>query len=231
MTAADAAADAGLLAPTPFLDSGDGRVADYAQAAAAGAAGDAERARALYYAVRDDVRYDPYGIDTTREGFRASACLARRRGFCITKAALLAACARAMGLPARLGFGDVRNHLATAKLRAAMGTDLFVFHGYAELLVDGAWVKATPAFNRELCDRFGVKPLEFDGRTDSLFHPCDRAGRRHMEYVRHRGAFADLPYDEIMAAWAETYPRAAVESGFAAGRADFHADAESEAVR
>ena len=30
-----------------------------------------------------------------------------------------------------------------------MGTDLFVYHGYAELFLDGKWVKATPAFNVE----------------------------------------------------------------------------------
>lgn len=215
------------LAPTWFLDSDSPEVARYAAHAAAGAADDAARGRALYYAVRDDVRYAPYGIDMTREGFRASACLARGAGFCITKAALLAACARAVGIPSRLGYGDVRNHLTTAKLRAAMGTDLFVFHGYTELRLDGRWVKATPAFNRTLCDRFGVRPLEFDGRTDSLFHPFDRAGHRHMEYVRDRGRFDDLPWDTIMAVWAETYPAAAVASGFSADGAEFAPDADA----
>ncbi len=219
----------GCAEPGWFVDSDNAAVAAYAAERAVGAADDIGRACALYYAVRDDVRYNPYGIDMTREAFRASACLARREGFCITKAALLAACGRAVGIPSRVGYGDVRNHLATPKLREVMGTDLFVFHGYTEFWLEGRWVKATPAFNRSLCDRFGVAPLEFDGREDSLFHPFDTAGRRHMEYVHDHGAFEDVPYGAIMAAWRKTYAPAVVASGFDVRGANFHAEAAETA--
>ena len=87
-----------------------------------------------------------------------------------------------------------------------MGTDLFVYHGFAEMLLEGKWVKATPAFNIELCRRFRVKPLEFDGREDSIFHPFDEEDRRHMEYLRDRGSHADVPVAEIMQAFREVYP-------------------------
>ena len=87
-----------------------------------------------------------------------------------------------------------------------MGTDLFVYHGYTELELDGQWVKATPAFNLSLCKRFRVKPLEFDGRADSIFHPFDEDDRRHMEYVRWRGEYADVPADDIKRVFRETYP-------------------------
>ncbi len=219
---------ASYLTPSEFIDSDAPAITEYAQWAAAGATSDLDRALKLYYAVRDDIRYDPYGFDTSRKGFRASQCLALKRGFCITKAALLAACARAIGLPARVGYGDVRNHLATKKLLAIMGSDLFVFHGYTQMLIDGRWVKATPAFNKALCDRFGVKPLEFDGVADSLFHPFDAAGRKHMEYVNERGEYADVPFDEIMSVWREMYSESGVETGFAVPGADFHAEAAAE---
>jgi len=235
-TAAAAAGQAGLdeaayLAPGRFIDSDAPSIVAYARSAAGRAGDERERACRLYYAVHDDIRYDPYGFDTSPEGFRASRCLAAGKGFCITKAALLAAAARAAGIAARVGYGDVRNHLATRKLIDRMGTDLFVFHGYAELRIDGRWVKATPAFNRELCERFGVKSLEFDGRADSLFHPFDVAGRKHMEYVAQRGHYPDVPYDEIMAVWRATYPAAAVRSGFATEGGDFHAEAAAERAR
>jgi hypothetical protein len=68
-------------------------------------------------------------------------------------------------------------------------------------------VKATPAFNLSLCKRFRVKPLEFDGREDSIFHPFDEDERRHMEYVRWRGEFADVPAEDIKRVFGETYPR------------------------
>src|SRR5690606_31207041 len=131
----------------------------------------------LYYIVRDRFLYDPYSVDLSDEGMRASTVIARGRGYCVTKAALMAAAARAAGIPARLGFADVRNHLATKRLLDMLGTDIFYYHGYVELWLDGKWVKATPAFNIELCDKFRVRPLEFDGRTDSIFHPYDADNR------------------------------------------------------
>jgi hypothetical protein len=51
-----------------------------------------------------------------------------------------------------------------------------------------------------------VKPLEFDGRHDSIFHPFDADDRRHMEYVRDRGSYADVPVEEIQRVFREAYP-------------------------
>jgi transglutaminase-like putative cysteine protease len=190
------------LSATFFLDHDSAAVSRFAVQACDGIGGEREKAVALYYAVRDSIRYDAYRIDFSREGFRASRALADGYGFCISKAALLSAAARRVGIPARLGFGDVRNHLSTEKLRSKMKTDLFVFHGYSELYIDGRWVKATPAFNLGLCTKFGVLPLEFDGRADSVFHPFKADGSLHMEYVRDRGTFADIPFELMLETWA-----------------------------
>lgn len=195
-----------FLTPTEFVDSDAPDVVAFAQGASAGATDERDRAVRLYYAVRDAIVYTPYCDFDSPDTYRASATLARGSGFCVAKAALLAAAARAAGIPSRVGFADVRNHLTTPRLRATMGTDVFHYHGYAELHVEGRWVKATPAFDRTLCDRFGVRPLEFDGREDSLFHPYDRAGRRHMEYVADRGAHADVPVADIVATFRRAYP-------------------------
>jgi len=193
------------LEPGHFVDSDHPAVRDFAAEHARGA--DArEKAVSLYYAVRDRIRYNPFQNFTADDAYRASVCLKRNIGWCVSKAALLAATLRASGIPARMGFADVKNHLTTPELTAKMGTDLFVFHGYTELLLDGKWVKATPAFNLSLCKRFRVKPLEFDGREDSIFHPFDEDERRHMEYVRWRGEFADVPAAEIQRVFRETYP-------------------------
>lgn len=176
----------------------------------------------LYYAIRDGIRYDPYGPMGAPSTYRASDAVASGRGFCIPKSALLAACARIHGIPARPGYADVRNHLATPRMLEVMGTDVFYWHSYCELFLDGVWVKATPAFNASLCDRFGLKPLEFDGRTDSLFHEFDRDGNRHMDYIRDRGPFADVPFDDIIATF-----RAEYDLDWMGGvDADFDADAE-----
>jgi transglutaminase-like putative cysteine protease len=195
------------LAPTWFLDSDAWTVQSFASTTveAAGAVTDRERAVALFLAVRDGWRYDPYSSSHDPKDYRASAVLAAEAAYCIPKAVLLSAACRAQGIPARLGFADVKNHLQSEKLRERMGTDLFVYHGYSELWLGGRWVKASSAFNRELCERFGTKVLEFDGEHDALMHPYDESGNRHMEYVHQRGSFADLPFDEIMAAFDEVY--------------------------
>ena len=193
------------LEPARYIDSGHAAVVAFSRKNSSGTS-ETQRAVSLYYAVRDGIRYNPFVDFSSEESFRASQCLAAGEGFCVGKAALLAACARADGIPARVGFADVKNHLTTPALRERMGTDLFVYHGYTELLLEGKWVKATPAFNVELCRRFRVKPLEFDGRADSIFHPFDEENRRHMEYLRDRGSHADVPVAEIMQAFREAYP-------------------------
>lgn len=192
-------------APSALIDSDHPAMVAFARRHATGA-DDRERAVALTLAVRDGFRYDPYRIDLSPAGMKASSVLASGHGWCVTKAALLAGAARAAGIPARLGFADVRNHLSTERMRQTMQTDLFIWHGYTELWLDGAWRKATPAFNIELCERFGLLPLDFDGRADSLYHPFDRSGQRHMEYVHQRGSFDDLPLAQIVADFERVYP-------------------------
>ncbi len=194
------------LRPTDYLDADNPALTAFARNAAGGATSVRRRAVNIYYAVRDGFRYNPYAFSINPEKFRASYTLAAGEGFCVQKAILLAAAARAAGIPARLGFANVRNHLATERLKALMGTDLFVFHGYTVLLIDGRWVKATPAFNLSLCEKFDTKPLEFDGVSDSIFHPFDNQGRQHMEYVHDYGPFDDFPYDQMMAAFRQYYP-------------------------
>jgi transglutaminase-like putative cysteine protease len=164
-----------------------------------------DKAIRLYYAVRDGIRYDPYYPFYRPEHYRASNVLKGGRGFCIPKASLLCAAGRACGIPSRPGFANVRNHLATKQLLEFMGSDIFVFHAFTEYFLEGKWVKSTPAFNRELCERHGVAPLEFNGLEDSIFQPYNAEKRRFMEYLEFRGSYADIPVDEIVAAFRQTY--------------------------
>jgi len=198
--------DARYLAPGRLIESDDPAVVAFARQAAGDASGPRETAVRLYYQVRDRLPYDPYFMGREPRYFGAAGCLAAGRGFCVPKAALLAAAGRALGIPSRVGYADVRNHLSSPRLLELLGTDLFIWHGYTEFMLEGRWVKATPAFNLGLCEKFGVRPLEFDGGADSLFHEFDRAGRRHMEYLRDRGAFAEVPYDDIVAEFDAAYP-------------------------
>jgi transglutaminase-like putative cysteine protease len=217
-----------LLLATPCVDSDHPDVRAFAELHARGGRDARDEAVRLYYAVRDGFRYDPYSAVLSVDGMRASATLAVGKGWCVAKAVLLAACYRVRGLPARLGFADVRNHLSTANLRAGMGTDVFYWHGYTSVHLEGRWVKATPAFNIELCEKFGFLPLEFDGRNDSLYHPFDRAGKQHMEYVNQRGEYADPPIEAMLASFQKHYPRMMANAKLSFSRGDFDEEVAAE---
>ncbi len=214
------------LKATYFIEKDHPKIRAFSQKVSKGKQTDTDRAVAIYYGVRDQIRYNPYGMDQAKENMRASRILEKKEGYCVAKAVLLAACLRSLGIPARLGFADVKNHLVTGRLKALMQTDLFIWHGYTDVFLEGQWVKATPAFNLSLCKAFKVKPLEFDGISDSIFHPFDARGNRHMEYVRDHGTFADLPFERIMADSIKAYPGYFQNKD--RGQADFKAEALKE---
>jgi len=222
--AAEAAADGAdsvYLEPTQTIDSDHAGVLAFAsQSIPLCRIDPADRAVSLFYAVRDRIRYDPYVPFFQPEHYRASATLALGRGFCVGKAVLLCALGRASGIPSRLGFADLRNHLATRQLLDTLGSDLFVYHGYTEFWLHGRWVKATPAFNAELFLRQGVTPLKFDGCHDAILPACTDDGRPFIEYLKDHGFRADVPFEEIVAAWRIAYGNERVEqwiAGFEAG--------------
>jgi len=195
------------LQNTRFLDCDNDAVHRFAQQTADGEASDIGRAVKLFYAVRDGIRYDPFAISLEPETYIASRVLAVKAAYCIPKAILLVAAARALGIPCAIGLSDVVNHLTTEKLKERMGgKTYFMHHGYAVLYLEGRWVKAAPAFNIELCNRFGVLPTEFDGRSDAIFQPYDALQRRHMEYVKNHGIWSDFPLDKVAADFRAFYP-------------------------
>lgn len=194
------------LQATDFIDSENSEIIRFAQQTIGQATDQKEQAIKLYYAVRDEFRYDPYRIQFTPKGLKASTVLAQGYGYCVSKAVLLAAVGRAVGIPTRVGFADVKNHLSSEKLKQVMQSDVFAWHGYTEFYLNNKWVKATPAFNLLLCEKTGIKPLEFDGENDSIFHEFDQAGNKHMEYLKDHGHFDDLPFQQIAEAYKQQYP-------------------------
>lgn len=199
------------LEATDIMDSSHGAVRAFAEEVSGDADDPVGKAVHLYYAVRDGIRYDPYYPFYLPGHYRASNVLRARRGFCIPKVSLLCAAARAIGIPARAGFATVRNHLATRQLLEFLGSDIFTYHGFTELFLEGKWVKATPAFNRELCEKHGVAPLEFNGREDSVFQPYNKDGKQFMEYLEFHGSYADIPVKQIVHAFEKTYGRKRVQ--------------------
>jgi transglutaminase-like putative cysteine protease len=221
------------LTPTAIIDSDHKIIRDHAMETIRGSTEPLEMAVKLYLAVRDNILYDPYSPFYLPEHYRASYVLKRGRSFCVPKASLLCALGRACGIPSRVGYADVRNHLATKQLLDFIGSNLFVYHGFVEFYLEGKWVKATPAFNSSLCRRHNVPPLEFNGREDSLFQAYNLENQKFMEYVKFYGIYADIPVDQIVAAWKKAYGQDRVQTWikrFEEGGEQSLSDFESEEV-
>ena len=194
------------LTPTKYLDSDNSKVIAYANNIIGDEKNKKEAVLKLFYAIRDGIPYHFDSIGVKKEIFIASNVIGVEGSFCIPKAVLLVTCSRVIDVPARLGFADVQNHLATEKVRQKMKTDLFIFHGYAELYINNKWVKATPAFNKELCERFNVQPLDFNGEHDAVFQQYTKSGEKYMDYLKDYGTFSDMPYELMLATFKNTYP-------------------------
>ena len=204
------------LSPTGMIDSDHKKIVQHAMDLVNNLGEDPiEKAIKLFYAVRDGIWYDPYSPFHLPEHYRASNVLKNGRGYCVPKASLLCALGRACGIPSRVGFADVRNHLSTKQLIEFFGCDLFVYHGFVEFYLDEKWVKATPAFNIELCKKHNVAPLEFNGHEDSLFHEYNQEKKLFMEYVTYHGTYEDVPLETILRAWEKVYGKARLDGWIA----------------
>ena len=193
------------LTATAIIDSDHPSIRAHAREVVGGSIDPIDCAVRLFLAVRDGIRYDPYTPFYLPEHYRASSVLEQGRAFCVPKASLLCALGRASGIPSRIGFATVRNHLATKQLIDFLGSDLFPYHGFVEFYLEGKWVKATPAFNAELCHRHRVPPLDFNGRDDALFQAYNLENRRFMEYVEDQGIYEDVPVTTIVTGWERFY--------------------------
>ena len=163
------------------------------------------KAKSLFYFVRDRIKYNMFVPIHLPEHNRASTILQNGEGYCVQKAVLLTALARAAGIPARLGFADFINHMLPQKYVDVQGTNLIVYHGFSEFYLNGRWIKLTPAFDLEMCMQYRIIPVDFDGEHDAIFHPFDLDGKPHIEYVRFHGSFEDLPFDDMMNARMQEY--------------------------
>ncbi len=172
-----------------------------------------EIARRIYKFVRDGWRYDPYQLVLKEGAIKASSIFQRTYGNCVDKAILMVTFCRYAGIPARLCFAKVKNHIATERLEKFLKTNELVPHGIAELYLNGKWVKCTPAFNKSLCDKLGVDVLEFDGEKDSVFQQYDCEGAVFMEYLEDYGHYDDVPVRFIEKIMKQYYPHIFDEAG------------------
>lgn len=198
------------LKPTETINSGDPDIQYTAATLTQNCLTDAEKARALFHFVRDEIHYNVYMISTFIDDFRASVVLSRKKGYCVQKAVLFAALLRCCGIPSRLAFARIRNHRAPLELKEQIGIDYLPSHGYAQLFLRGKWISATPAFDKELCAKIHVPACDFDGENDALLSATDLSGNPYIEYLEKYEPEADLPFtwlhERLFPIWGAKHP-------------------------
>ncbi|WP_436515841.1 transglutaminase-like domain-containing protein [Ekhidna sp. To15] len=193
--------------PTYFFDYTNPTIQDLIEEFKNESQSQEEKAIGLYLKVRDGWRYNPYDIVFRKDALKASNIAQKSYGHCIDKSILYIAGLRGLGIPARLHLAKVKNHIAVERLTEKFGTNELTPHGMVDVFLNDRWVKATPAFNQELCKLTGVEPLEFDGKNDSIFQAFGTDGQEFMEYLEDYGSFEDVPLDFIESNMKENYPK------------------------
>ena len=196
------------LQPTEFFDFNKKSVSRKAFEITNNLTSDKEKAIALFYWVRDEIKYNMLTyVPNVPANFKASITLRRRNGFCVSKSILLSSFARAIGIPARIHLVDLINHLISQKVIDFMGTNVMYVHGYSEFHLNGKWIKLTPSFDPQTALKGKFLPMvEFDGENDAVFPKFDNQGNLFGEYLTDRGVHADLHLEDIDKIFEENYP-------------------------
>ena len=184
--------------PTPTIDSDHERIRETAERVTEGCKTEPEKAVALFYFVRDEIRYSAYMISVFFEDFRASRILEWGKGYCVQKAVLLTALARAAGIPSRLVFAMIRNHRLPQAIYEWAGTDTFPRHGYNQFFLNGRWLNAAATFDRDLCRKNHLPAVEFDGTQDAVLPERGLDGNPYIEYIQKFPPSLDLPFGWIV---------------------------------
>lgn len=219
------------LVSTEFLDYDHERVVNFVTTHVDKTLSIQEQVISLYLAVRDKIRYNPYVADLSPPALKASSVVSHGEGFCVNKAVLLSAGARYLGIPSRLGFADVQNHLSTERILNVLKSDIFAFHGFSDIYMNEKWVKATPAFSKVICRAFGVAPLEFDCEHDSVFQEYTGKGQKFMQYLHYYGVFDDLPYEMMAESYKKHYPHLNNGNSITFMEGDFESEARSQSSK
>jgi transglutaminase-like putative cysteine protease len=195
-----------FVTPTYFIDSDTNLVLETANKIIGDSEDIREKVTRLFYWTRDKIKYDAYTLTSFKRHYKSSRIIQEKKGWCVQKAVVLASLARAVEIPARLHFADIQNHQTTEKLKNHIGTNIFLYHGYTDFFIGKKWIKATPAFNKELCDKYGLPVVEFDGLNDAILPEFTLNGEKYIDYLKDRGTAHDLPFKEIFRVFVENYP-------------------------
>ncbi len=186
------------LLPTYCLDSDYPDIGELVAKLIEPTDSDSEKARKLFYYVRDSIHYDMYAATNHGDAYKASSILQKGRGYCLQKAIILAAMGRAAGIPSRLVLVAIKNYKAPPEVFTVMKSDIFFPHAYNQFYINSNWISAAATFDKSICEKINVPWVDFDGLSDAILPAQDYSGQPYIEYVDKYGVFADVPWGLIL---------------------------------
>lgn len=180
--------------PTDVIASGHPDIIACTHQVTVGCTSEFDRARAIFTFVRDEIRYNFTPILLERDDWHAANTLQRGDGFCQQKAVLLAALARAAGIPSAIGFQHLRDHkLLQTRYEEALPEGIIPYHGLTYLWLDGAWRIADATLDAGLCRRRDYRLVELQPDEHARLPKTDQHGAPHFDILNEFGPYPDLP--------------------------------------
>mgnify|MGYP005619845855 CR=1 FL=1 len=164
-----------------------------------------EKARRIFYFVRDQIRY-VFRTGASERAYRASMILNQGRGFCTQKAILFCSLARSCGIPAGIYFFDIADHTLPQNVRQLLGSNILFWHGVTALSLNGNWFRFDATLDRKLVEKNKLISVEFDPNRDCLMSSITQNGTPHIEYIRDHGMVADVSFQQISDRFQQSYP-------------------------
>ena len=197
-----------FLNPTKLIDSEHPAIIKKAGELTVGLDSAVDKARAIFYFIRDEIQYEFRAKFDEKEYF-ASYILGDEKGFCTQKAILFCALARASAIPAGIYFYDIIDDTLPVSVTNFLQSRTLFYHGIAALHLNGAWHSFDATLDSRLTVKYRMRPVEFAADQDCLMHSQTLDGKPHIEYAREHGLFDDISFMQIVNWLIEGYPHLA----------------------
>ena len=197
------------LRPTYCIDSDAKPIVRKASELTASIRNSRDKVLRIFAFVRDEIPYNFAPDVRNRSHFKASHTLEMGNGFCMQKAALFAALCRASGIPARIGFQDIRDYMIVGDFLRLMGTNELSHHGMNAVFLNGRWVMADCTLDSGLANRKRYRLVEFDGARHALLPKTSRTGKPHFDILKQYRFYNDTPLfaSNSMLKWVKEIPQ------------------------
>ena len=149
-----------------------------------------DKAKAIYYFVRDEIVYDFAPLIRDSDNWKASVILKEGRGFCHQKSILQTALYRAVGIPSALTYHDAIDYpLLETRYKERIPDGVLSYHGLSLIYMDNTWIRQDATLDAGLCYRRGYCITDVERGKEILLPEKIKNGKPHFKIQKEHGYF------------------------------------------